>query len=254
MSLLISTVLNGSRYTLAPLVEAPCTRPGTSLRCSAFTTITYRPLRSVTTCSWRYFEVSLPRRYASSVPRSFVFCRRNRSRTLRNRGLASSTTSPDESMAVRTRAVSPWNEAAFVPARSTRGNDEATRRIAVHVSSTESRNEASASSRSASSARPSTATAARISGNSACARSGKLPCVAMKRAVSVVEASRSATSRRSVDGVNRERRSSPIGVCAKPRTASTIRSNSSARRAAVCISEESATGNGEPSGREKPIL
>ena len=40
MSLLISTVLSGSRYRLAPLVDAPCTMPGMPLRCSAFTTST----------------------------------------------------------------------------------------------------------------------------------------------------------------------------------------------------------------------
>ena len=35
MSLLISTVLSGSRNRLAPLVDAPCTMPGMPLRCSA---------------------------------------------------------------------------------------------------------------------------------------------------------------------------------------------------------------------------
>ena len=40
MSLLISTVLSGSRNRLAPLVDVPCTMPGMPLRCSAFTTRT----------------------------------------------------------------------------------------------------------------------------------------------------------------------------------------------------------------------
>jgi len=40
MSLLISTVLSGSRNRLAPLVEAPCTMPGIDVRCSALTTST----------------------------------------------------------------------------------------------------------------------------------------------------------------------------------------------------------------------
>ena len=35
MSLLISTVLSGSRKRLAPLVDAPWTMPGMPLRCSA---------------------------------------------------------------------------------------------------------------------------------------------------------------------------------------------------------------------------
>ena len=40
MSLLISTVLSGSRNRLAPLVDAPCTMPGIDVRCSALTTST----------------------------------------------------------------------------------------------------------------------------------------------------------------------------------------------------------------------
>ena len=59
MSLLISTVLRGSRKRLAPLPELPWTMPGIEPRCSARTTSTYRPLRSVTICCWRYFAVSL---------------------------------------------------------------------------------------------------------------------------------------------------------------------------------------------------
>ena len=40
MSLLISTVLSGSRNRLAPLPELPCTMPGIAVRCSARTTST----------------------------------------------------------------------------------------------------------------------------------------------------------------------------------------------------------------------
>ena len=40
MSLLISTVLSGSRNRLAPLVDEPCTMPGMAPRCSALTTST----------------------------------------------------------------------------------------------------------------------------------------------------------------------------------------------------------------------
>ena len=67
MSLLISTVADGSRKSDAPLAELPCTIPGTLARCSARTMRTYRPLRSVITSSWRYFDVSLPRTNCSSV-------------------------------------------------------------------------------------------------------------------------------------------------------------------------------------------
>ena len=56
-----------------------------------------------------------------------------------------------------TCAISPLNDAAPPLARSRRGNEAATRWIAARVSSTESRNVASASRRSGSSARPSTA-------------------------------------------------------------------------------------------------
>ena len=58
---------DGSRKRLAPLAELPWTIPGTLPRCSARTTSTYRPLRSVITCSCRYFVVSLPRTNCSSV-------------------------------------------------------------------------------------------------------------------------------------------------------------------------------------------
>ena len=57
------------------------------------------------------------------------------------------------------------------------------------------------------------------------------------RAVSVVAASNCATFCGSVDGGSRARRSSPIGVSAKPRTASTMRSNSRARRTPGCIED-----------------
>ena len=53
MSLLISTVLSGSRKRLAPLPELPCTMPGIDPRCSERTRSTKRPSRSVTTCSCR---------------------------------------------------------------------------------------------------------------------------------------------------------------------------------------------------------
>ena len=62
MSLLISTVLSGSRNRLAPLAELPWTMPGIAVRFSARMTSTYRPLRSVTIGCCRYFAVSLPRR------------------------------------------------------------------------------------------------------------------------------------------------------------------------------------------------
>ena len=49
ISLLTSTVLSGSRNRLAPLPELPWTMPGIDPRCSALTTSTQRPARSITT-------------------------------------------------------------------------------------------------------------------------------------------------------------------------------------------------------------
>ena len=54
-------------------------------------------------------------------------------------------------------------------------------------------------------------------------------------ALSLVAASSAATVRASVDGWRRASRSAPIGVSEKSLTASTMRSNSRARRALGCI-------------------
>ena len=116
MSLLISTVLSGSRNRLAPLPELPCTMPGMAARCSDRTTRTNRPARSVTTRSWRYLAVSRPRRYDSSVPRSRLRWRRSRSRNVRSLGLASSSTSPSGSIAPRMALTSRSKDCA--PART----------------------------------------------------------------------------------------------------------------------------------------
>ena len=74
ISLLISTVSSGSTNRLAPLADPPCTMPGIAQRCSARTISTWRPLRSVTTCSCRYLLASRPRRNPSSVVRRRCFC------------------------------------------------------------------------------------------------------------------------------------------------------------------------------------
>ena len=79
------------------------------------------------------------------------------------------------------------------------------------------------------------ASAARICGSSLDARSGKRPWAATNRTVSVVAACHCATCCGSMDGASRDRRSAPIGVSAKSVTASTIRSNSRARRALGCM-------------------
>src|SRR5207248_9230278 len=74
-----------------------------------------------------------------------------------------------------------------------------------------------------------------ICGNSVDAGSGNRALPVRYRVVSVVAARSWATFCGSVDGVRRASRSSPIGVSAKVRTASTMRSNSRARRAPDCI-------------------
>ena len=53
--LLASTTPIGSINTVAPLAEVSCTRPGTSLRCSAFTGTTNLSDRIVTIASCKYF-------------------------------------------------------------------------------------------------------------------------------------------------------------------------------------------------------
>ena len=87
MSLLISTVAAGSMNNVAPVVELPWTMPGTLPRCSARTSSTNRPLRSVTISSCRYFA-ELPRVNCSSVPRSFCRFWRSSLRMRFSSGLA----------------------------------------------------------------------------------------------------------------------------------------------------------------------
>ena len=87
MSLLISTVAAGSINSVAPVVDEPCTMPGTLPRCSARTINTNRPLRSVMTSSCRYFDAE-PRVYCSSVPRSFCRFWRSSLRIRFSSGLA----------------------------------------------------------------------------------------------------------------------------------------------------------------------
>ena len=134
MSLLISTVLSGSRNRLAPLVDAPWTMPGMAERCSDCTTRTYRPFRSVTTWSCRYLDVSLPRRYDSRVLRSRERCFRSRSRISLRSALAPSTTLPDGSIFSRMLDDSPLNDAAPPMAASRIGNDPFARRMMPRAS------------------------------------------------------------------------------------------------------------------------
>ena len=112
MSLLISTVAAGSRKSVAPVVDEPCTMPGTLPRCSARTISTNRPLRSVMTSSCRYFDDE-PRVYCSSVPRSFCRFWRSSLRIRFSSGLALSSTSPPGSIASRTAATSSLNAVTF---------------------------------------------------------------------------------------------------------------------------------------------
>src|SRR5262249_50977436 len=130
---------------------------------------------------------------------------------------------------------SPLNDAMPPLAASSRGNDPGARRMAARDSSIESRKLASASRRSASSARPSTASTAIICGSSLVALSGNSPCAATYFVASVVAPGAGAPCRGALAGCSRARRWGPMGWSAKVFTASTMRSNSSARRAASCI-------------------
>ena len=82
---------------------------------------------------------------------------------------------------------------------------------------------------------PQTLAALAVEGRPLEARRGNTPWAVTNLTVSVVAASSCATFCGSVDGCSRPRRSAPIGVKAKPLTASTIRSNSRARRALGCM-------------------
>ena len=196
--------------------------PGMAARNSARTTRTKRPLRSVTTWSCRYFDVSRLRRNDSSVPRRRERCRRNRSRTERNSGLASSLTSPDVSILWRTSAISPLNVVPPSTMVLRIRKVPSARRMATRVASTDSRYSPRASNRSGSSARPSTARPRRMAGRSAEAPSGNSPTRSLNRTPSLVAASHWATRLGSDDGRSAARRSAPRGVAASPQTTSTI--------------------------------
>ena len=115
ISLLISTVLSGSRNRLAPLPELPWTMPGIEARCSARTTSTYRPLRSVTICCWRYFDGVLARGGRTPACRAASTAASAGDRGCScSSGLASSTTSPAGSILRRMSAISGSKLAAAV--------------------------------------------------------------------------------------------------------------------------------------------
>ena len=236
ISLLMSTVLNGSRKRLAPLDEVPCTMPGMAVRCSDRTTSTKRPLRSLTTCSCRYREVSRPRRYASRLPRRRLRCLRRRPRIVFSSGLASSVRSPDASTFLRTSAHSRFQFAepptiadragygplvAVVTARQTRSTDP---KKATRLTSC-----------AASSGCASIASASRVFRRFCGASRGIGPFAAANRAASVVCASAVRTARGSVSGRSRCSASAPSGVKAQLTSASTIRSNSRVVKVPVCI-------------------
>ena len=129
MSLLISTVAAGSMNSVAPVVDDPCTMPGTLPRCSARTISTKRPLRSVMTSSCRYFADE-PRVYCSSVPRSFWRFWRSSLRMRFSSGLAPSSTSPPGSIASRTAATSLLNAVTFATSSRRMGKSSPARATA----------------------------------------------------------------------------------------------------------------------------
>ena len=250
MSLLISTVLSGSRNRLAPLVDAPCTMPGIAAAVLGLDDehvaavalgddLILQVLRGVLAAQVRLERAAQPRALLAQPLANALQLRAGvvddvagrvdllahlRDLALERRGAAAGRFEQRERSAAR----------AGSPARD---------------SSTESRNAASASSRSGFERAPFDGQrvedlrqiADARSGNSAVAPRDTAPFRSSPRAAARPSADRSTAA-------SRASRSSPIGVSAKPRTASTMRSNSRARRAPGCIGGEPLIVSGTVSG------
>ena len=155
MSLLISTVLSGSRYRLAPLADAPWTMPGMPLRCSALTTqhvaavslgddLVLQVLRRVLAAQVRLERAAQPRLLP---PQPVANASQLRARIVDDLARRVDVGARPGDFALERRGVGarPCRRAGR---RRRRGGWRS------RVSSTESRNAASASNRGASSARP----------------------------------------------------------------------------------------------------
>ena len=168
ISLLISTVLSGSRYRLAPLPELPWMMPGID---AAMLGLDDEHVAAVAVADDLVLQIARGvlaaqiRFERRSQPRPLLPQLRRGSRD--SSGLALSLTSPDGSILLRTSAIWFLNDPQFSAIAFSVGKGPLTRRIAAHVSATESRNSANASSRSGSSARPSTASAESTASRSA---------------------------------------------------------------------------------------
>ena len=240
MSLLISTVLSGSRNRLAPLVDAPCTMPGIAAAMLGLDDqhvaavalgddLILQVLRRLLAAQVRLERAAQPRALLAQPVADPL-----------SSGLASSTTSPDGSIFSRTCADLALERRGAAGRRFE--ERERCRRAADRRRATRRPNRGSRPARAAAAlrARGLRRRARRaICGRSADARSGnsavgrEIPRGFGRRR----EQLRDRAADRST-AASRASRSSPIGVSAKPRTASTMRSNSRARRAAGCIGGE----------------
>ena len=238
MSLLISTVLSGSRNRLAPLPELPCTMPGIAVAVlgaddqhvaavAVGHDLLLQVFRRVLAAQVRFERAAKPRPLlaqpianAPQLRARIVHHLAGRDRSCGGRRRFRARTTPRASAIARkareraSRAPDPrrtWRR----PRRERR----------------ERRADAAASS-----ARPSTASDSRIASRSAGACSAMLVVAERSGRSRTLRRARAETARGVASAAAAARAAQrPAGVSAKRRTASTIRSNSRALRAPACI-------------------
>ena len=221
MSLLISTVLSGSRNRLAPLVDAPCTMPGIDAAVLGLDDehvaavalgddLILQVFRGLLAAQVRLERAAQPRALLAQALANELQLGARVDRRPRPTGRSCRATC----------AVSPLNDAA--PPLAALEQRERVRRAAdgrraLRRPNRETRRAPAAAA--ASSARPSTASAARICGSSA-RRAQRKQAVARRDTASVSRRGGQPAAPLSAgrsDGASRASRSSPIGVNAKPR-------------------------------------
>ena len=232
MSLLISTVLSGSRNRLAPLVDAPCTMPG---NVAAMLGLDDQHVAAVPLGDDLILQVlrgvlAAQVRLERAAQAAALLAQPIADASQLGTGIVDHVARRVD-LFPRVAPISLLNDATPALATSSRGKTprrSPDRQRAPRRPSRERRPAPAAAAVRAPGPRP------RARRESAAGRStraaGKRRVASRYCAVSVVAASSCATLCGSVAGASRARRSSPIGVSAKLRTASTMRSNSSARR------------------------
>ena len=196
MSLLISTVLSGSRNRLAPLPELPCTMPGIAVAVlgaddqhvaavAVGDDLLLQILRRVLAAQIRLERAAQPR---PLLAQPIAQAPQLRARIVHDLAAGIDLAADVGDLALERRGAV-GDGAQDAESRRARGGSGA------QVASTEARNVASASRCSGSSARPSTASASRIASRSAGARSAISLVRRESATVSAVAASAAATAR-----------------------------------------------------------